>query len=109
MKLARVVGKISLVKVHPTLVGRRWIIAQPLSLAALADGTPTTDEEVIIADDLGATSDSMIAFTDGREAAAPFEPERKPIDAYNACLIDSVSIDGNEVRRLRQQQRTRSK
>lgn len=116
MKLARVVGKLSLVSPHETIAGRRWVVAQPIRLAGLTkaaqglaglreaakgnESANSDEEELIVVDELGATVGSLIAYTDGREAAAPFEPERKPIDAYAACLIDSLSIDSAEVESL---------
>jgi ethanolamine utilization protein EutN len=100
MKLGRVVGKISLVKAHPSLLGRRWVIAVPQSLAVLAGTGKQTEEEVIAVDELGATQGDLVAITDGREAAAPFEPERKPVDAYVAGIIDDLRIDAAEVKKL---------
>lgn len=100
MKIGRVVGRLSLSKVHPSLVGRRWIITLPLNLPALAGREPSRDEEVIASDDLGVLPESMIGITDGREAAAPYEPARKPIDAYVACILDEFRIDQGEVDQL---------
>ena len=39
-------------------------------------------------DDLGAGIGSRIAISEGGEAAQPFHPECKPIDAYNAAILD---------------------
>ena len=100
MKIGRVVGRLSLSKVHPTLVGRRWIIAMPLTLPVLAGRAESRDEEVIASDDLGVGPDSLIGISDGREAAAPYEPDRKPVDAYISCILDDVHIDPTEVDRL---------
>jgi hypothetical protein len=38
----------------------------------------------------------LIAFTESREAAMPFYPEKRvPLDAYNAAILDAavVSLD----------------
>ena len=43
-------------------------------------------------DELGAGIGSRIAISEGREAAMPFHPEVKPIDAYNAAILDTVRI-----------------
>lgn len=100
MKVARVVGKLSLQKEHPSLLGRRWIVAVSQSLATLA-GEPGPDvEEVIAVDDLGVVAGNFVGISDGREACAPYEPERKPVDAYTSCLLDEWSVDPDEVRRL---------
>jgi hypothetical protein len=32
-------------------------------------------------------------MSEGREAAMPFHPEIKPVDAYNAALLDSLTVD----------------
>jgi ethanolamine utilization protein EutN len=100
MKIGRVVGKLSLSKVHPSLVGRRWVLALPMNLAALAGRIESRDEEIIAVDELGATEGTTIGIADGREAAAPFEPARKPVDAYTACLLDEIRIDRVEVEKL---------
>ena len=34
-----------------------------------------------------------IAISDGAEAAAPFYPDTKPIDAYNAAILDWIELD----------------
>ncbi|OYW21045.1 MAG: carbon dioxide concentrating mechanism protein CcmL, partial [Planctomycetales bacterium 12-60-4] len=27
------------------------------------------------------------------EAGAPFHPDPKPLDAYNACILDTLEVD----------------
>lgn len=100
MKIARVVGKLSLQREHPSLVGRKWIIAMPQTLRAMAGGQEVNVEEIIAVDDLGVTSGNYIGISDGREASAPYEPERKPVDAYTSCLLDEWSVDPAEVNAL---------
>ena len=39
---------------------------------------------------VGAGQGCRIAISEGREAAMPFYPEVKPIDAYNAAILDSL-------------------
>ena len=43
-------------------------------------------------DELGAGVGSRIAISEGREAAMPFHPEVKPIDAYNAAILDTLRL-----------------
>jgi ethanolamine utilization protein EutN len=43
-------------------------------------------------DELGAGVGSLIAISEGAEASAPFHPEVKPIDAYNAAILDTIQI-----------------
>ncbi len=35
---------------------------------------------------------SKVGFSEGGEAAAPFDPEKKPVDAYCACILDQIAI-----------------
>ncbi len=36
MRIAEVIGSVTLSRAHPTLVGARWVIGVPFSLKALA-------------------------------------------------------------------------
>jgi ethanolamine utilization protein EutN len=64
----------------------------PFSLKALRAGDRGDGEDVVIFDDLGAGTGSLIGFSEGGEAAVPFLPEKKPVDAYCACLLDSLTV-----------------
>jgi ethanolamine utilization protein EutN len=92
MRIGKVVGSLTLSRFHPSLAGGRWKLTVPLSLADLTSGREPTAEPLVVYDDLGAGDGSLIAFSEGAEAAQPFRPEIKPIDAYNAALLDSVDI-----------------
>ena len=48
-------------------------------------------------DELGAGIGSSIAISEGREAAMPFYPEVKPVDAYNAAILDVLDYDPSEI------------
>jgi ethanolamine utilization protein EutN len=92
MRIAEVIGTVTLSRVHPTLVGARWILGVPYSLRSLRDGLPPDGEDLVIFDSLGAGNGSRIGFSEGGEAAAPFHPERKPVDAYCACILDQAVV-----------------
>jgi ethanolamine utilization protein EutN len=92
MRIAEVIGTVTLSRMHPSVAGFRWVIGVPFSLKALRGNLPPDGEDVVIYDDLGAGSGSRIGFSEGGEAAAPFLPEKKPIDAYCACMLDSLTI-----------------
>jgi ethanolamine utilization protein EutN len=94
MRIAEVIGTVTLSRVHPTLAGLRWIIGVPYSLKALEAGLPPDGEDVVILDQLGAGAGARVGFSEGVEAAAPFHPQRKAVDAYCACILDSVSVSG---------------
>jgi ethanolamine utilization protein EutN len=92
MRIAEVIGTVTLSRVHPTMVGARWLIGVPFSLKALQAGNGPDGEDQVIYDSLGAGLGCRIGLSEGAEAAAPFAPQKKPVDAYCACILDSVSL-----------------
>ena len=100
MRIGLVVGKVSLTRVHPSLAGMRYVLALPQSLSALRGAVAPMPEELVLVDELGATPGARIAFSEGGEAAAPFHPHKKPVDAYAACLIDELTIDERQAAAL---------
>jgi ethanolamine utilization protein EutN len=93
MRIADVVGTITLNSVHPSLVGYRFKLVTPLSWDDLAGRAVEPLEEIAVLDELGAGVGCRIAISEGREAAMPFHPEIKPVDAYNAAILDSLDYD----------------
>jgi microcompartment protein CcmK/EutM len=95
MRIAEVIGTVTLSRCHPSVRSFRWMIGVPYSLKALRALSAPDGEDVVIFDNLGAGNGQRIGFSEGGEAAAPFYPEKKPVDAYCACLLDSVNIGAN--------------
>jgi microcompartment protein CcmK/EutM len=91
MRIAEVIGTVTLNRGHPTLTGYRLIIGVPFSLKALQGGHPD-GEDVVMVDQLGAGAGSRVGVSEGVEASVPFLPEKKPLDAYCACILDQVVI-----------------
>ena len=60
-------------------------------LKALTEGVPD-GEDVVIYDDLSAGAGRRVGVREGGEAAAAFYPEKKPVDAYCACILDHVAL-----------------
>ena len=94
MRIGEVIGTVTLSRVHPSLAGFRWLIGVPFSLKALEQDGPPDGEDVVMFDNLGAGNGSRVGFSEGGEAAAPFHPEKKPVDAYCACILDQVVVNG---------------
>ncbi len=92
MRIAEVIGTVTLSRVHPSLAGARWVIGVPFSLRALQSGGPPDGEDLVIFDNLRAGRGDRIGFSEGGEAAAPFFPNKKPVDAYCACILDEVNL-----------------
>jgi microcompartment protein CcmK/EutM len=99
MRLGQTIGTVTLVESHPTVHGGVFRVLIPLSAADLASGDPAggdfgrcAAEPLIAWDDLGAGDDQLVAFSEGGEAAQPFRPHDKPIDAFVAAIIDRLDL-----------------
>jgi len=93
MRIADVIGAVTLSRAHPSIAGATWKLVVPLSWDSLLGKSSEPVEEVVALDELGAGLGSRIALSEGREAAMPFHPDVKPIDAYNAAILDVFTVD----------------
>jgi len=50
-------------------------------------------EPLVLLDEMGAGIGSLMAVTESADASTPFYPKTKPIDAYNAAILDTVSVE----------------
>ncbi|AGA26137.1 EutN/CcmL family microcompartment protein [Singulisphaera acidiphila] len=92
MRIAEVIGRVTLSRSHPSLRGARFVLALPMPLEALTEDSDKRGEDVVVYDDLGAGPGSLIGLSEGREAANPFGKVKIPVDAYCACLLDRLSF-----------------
>ena len=92
MRIAKVIGTVTLSRWHPSLSGARWIIGVPYSLKPLKADKEPDGEDLVMLDNLGAGFGNKVGISEGVEAAAPFHPERKPLDAYCACILDQLNL-----------------
>lgn len=92
MRIAKVIGNVVLSRSHPSFAGARLRVAVPMTLDELKTGGEPTEEELVVWDVLGAGDGSLIAISESGEAAQPFRPELKPVDAYNSAILDKVSL-----------------
>ena len=102
MRIAKVIGTVTLNRALASYEHTRLKLAVPLTLHELNGPDDPQAEPLVVWDDLGAAIGSQIALSEGREAAQPFHPERKPVDAYNAALLDEVNLDKSALRVLKQ-------
>jgi ethanolamine utilization protein EutN len=114
VRIGDVVGNVTLNRWHPSLTGASFKLVAPLGWDDLAQRSPHTPcadvcggtrsvpptlpptvplEEIVVFDELGAGVGSRVAISEGREAAMPFHPEIKPVDAYNAAILDHLDYD----------------
>ncbi|HIE97312.1 MAG: EutN/CcmL family microcompartment protein [Fuerstiella sp.] len=94
MRIMECVGKVTLAKWHPSLDGASWRVAVPLMHEGLCGKESGRTEPIVVFDELGAGNGSLMAVSESAEAAAPFHPNTKPIDAYNAAILDHVNVTG---------------
>jgi len=93
MRIAEIIGKVTLSKWHPSLTGAVWRVGVPLSHAGLKGEQNGRGEPFVIFDEMAAGEGVRIAVSESAEASAPFYPDQKPIDAYNAAILDQIEVD----------------
>lgn len=98
MRIARVIGTVTLNQMLGDLKPGSFLIAEAVdgqALDGLAQQSPRAvpmPESLVAFDEWGAGLDQLIAVSEGREAAMPFYPQRVPIDAYTAAILDCVDV-----------------
>lgn len=93
MRIGEVIGNVTLNRAHASLSGATFKLAIPLSLDELAGEARPQGDAIVVYDELGAGLGSRIALSEGAEAAQPFFPDVKPVDAYNAAILDDVQLN----------------
>ncbi|HEX4056012.1 MAG TPA: EutN/CcmL family microcompartment protein [Tepidisphaeraceae bacterium] len=94
MRVGKVIGRVTLHPMYATLTGGRFLLVEVQDRFSLAGKSRKIAESLIVYDDLGAAEGNLIAFTESREAAMPFYPEKRvPLDAYNAAILDAAVIN----------------
>ncbi len=72
--------------------GARLLIARPTTTEDLREGRRPSGEPIVIYDELAASVGSIVGVSEGREAAMPFWPERKPVDAYCSVIVERLGL-----------------
>lgn len=96
MRIGEVIGKVTLSRCHPSLRGASWKVVTPLTRQGIAGDPAGRGEPLVVYDEFGSGNGSVIAISEGAEAAAPFHPNEKPLDAYCAALLDEIRIEDRE-------------
>lgn len=92
MRIGEVIGSVTLSLCHPSLEAATWRIVVPFTRSNLEGTSNEREEPLVVFDELRAGIGNRIAFTESAEASAPFYPEQKPIDAYNAAILDTIDV-----------------
>ena len=90
MRIARVLGTLTLNRRLDELPPARYLLMRPFNRGTLAGRNDGNDEYLVMYDDLGAREGDLVGLVEGREATAPFHPARVPYDCYCACILDDV-------------------
>src|SRR5687768_11373544 len=93
MQIFKVLGNVTLSRCHPSFDGGRLLATEPVGSSSIGGPAPVEPDLVIVWDELGAGLGSQIAVSDGAEAAQPFRPALKPVDAFNSAILDEVNFD----------------
>lgn len=93
MRIMECIGKVTLSKSAEFLDGASWKLVVPLTHEGIKGEIAGRTEPIVILDELGAGNGSLLAVSESAEAAAPFHPNTKPIDGYNAAILDTIDVD----------------
>lgn len=96
MRIATVVGRVTLSVQHPSLVGKRMLVVLPWSTKTYTTGKDH-DYSIVTADELGADVGQYITVCESTEATRPFK-NPTPIDAYCGALLDEISYEAEAPR-----------
>jgi microcompartment protein CcmK/EutM len=92
MRIGKVIGTVTLSHSHPSMAGASYRLVAPMTFEDLLHDNEPKSEALVVYDDLGAGVGCRIAFSEGGEAAQPFEPKMKPVDAYCAAILDAIDV-----------------
>jgi microcompartment protein CcmK/EutM len=100
MRIAKVIGTVTLNRSHSSYGGANLRLVVPMKLEELVEEREPAADPLVAWDQLGTRHGDLIALSEGPEAAQPFRPEVKAIDAYATALLDRLNIDKALVRTM---------
>ena len=92
MRVAKVIGKVTMNAGCAELRPGSYLLVRTFNRHSLAGKNEGNDETLVMYDELAAREGDLVGLVEGREATAPFWPDKAPFDAYNACIIDTVDF-----------------
>jgi ethanolamine utilization protein EutN len=95
MRVAQVIGRVTLSVQDPSFKGGRWLMCNPLEAedfnSACENAPPLSKQFSLVAyDGIGAGEGDIVGIVEGAEATAPFDHDI-PIDAITVAIFDSLS------------------
>ena len=101
MRIAKILGTVTLNRSLLEFATASLRLAVPMSLANLTEDEEPSADELVLWDEFGSGIGNLVALSEGGEAAQPFRPELKPVDAYNAAILDKLDLNKTELRKLK--------
>ena len=97
MRVAQVIGRVTLNMQDPSFKGGRWLMCNPLDTehfnSAFKKQPPLSQQSSLVAyDNIGAGEGDIVGIVEGAEATAPFDYDI-PIDAITVAIFDSLSYE----------------
>ena len=92
MKIARVIGTVTLARMHPAMHASRLRCVEIVPSADQIDSQPLGGDMVVAWDLCGAGTGDLVALAEGPESASPFRPDIKPLDASIVALLDHCEV-----------------
>lgn len=94
MRLGTVIGRVTLSKTIPQFKGGRWLVLSPFTREHFQHRHEppvglSRDPSLVAYDSLGGGVGDTVGFSEGREAAMPFD-QPTPVDALTVAIIDDV-------------------
>jgi len=96
MKMARVIGNATLSRVHPTLHASRLRCVEIIESTDEVENLQPGGDLIVAWDLCGSSAGDLVALAEGPEAAAPFKPDVKPIDAAIVAILDYYEINQSD-------------
>jgi len=92
MKLARTIGSITLSQSHPAMRQAKLRLVEVVDSIERIDEQPLGGDTIVAWDLCGTGIGDLVALAEGPEAAQPFRPDVKPLDASIVALLDHVDL-----------------
>ncbi|TWU34139.1 Ethanolamine utilization protein EutN/carboxysome [Novipirellula aureliae] len=92
MKIARTIGTVTLARFHPSLGAANLRYVEVVDSIDRIDVEPLGGDCIVAWDLCGCAAGDLVALAEGPEAAQPFKPDVKAIDASIVALLDNVNL-----------------
>lgn len=93
MKLARTIGTVTLSKAHPGMANAKLRLVEVVESIDQIETEPLGGDTIACWDLCGTGIGDLVALAEGPEAAQPFMPDVKPLDASIVALLDEVDLE----------------